>query len=887
MRIRNLPFAALRISAFLLVALPASIAQSLPEALATRIARLTQPVGSTRSAISAPANELEECIVELLSFMGAAKLADREPGQQAFEQLAIYAGAPGRETMRTAFSKAAVRQLTPDKPLAARLWILRQLGSMGSPECFPEITACLRDSEPLVREAARRAMQQIGSPESLNALSNLLPTLADAADKISVINALATFRPPPVRTIAPFVEDPNTDVSVAAIIALARCEGNESTIPLFALHKDPDLDPRKKVATQFALLRLAEEYMDSGDSARVDNIQKFMMSGPAFPSLRMAILQSRFSAIQAGYVLDLFAMIESENAEILRKTAAQLLAEVTADIGADIAKRLLAARPSARVLYLEALAQRNEVAQTSVIEAQLLTATEGPVRIAAIRALAILGNDQHARSLARLAASTEKPVQDAARAALIGLRGEATNAQLVQLARTGEPAERAECIRAIEKRACDRPIGELLKLAGDPEVAVAKAAFDALATLGAEKDAPALLSALISAPDAVAGRAESAFAKLAMGNADEVARAQPVIAAIPTTSAAAQPRLIRVLGRLGGASALTAIRLAAVSKDSQVADAAIRSLAEWSNAEVLPDLKTIAESAESQAHRTLALRGLVRLLRLPSERDAHESAHWLETALSLATPLNERKLVLSAIGDVKHPKSLAIARSLMSESSLAPEAAIAALGVARGLAVEDPASAHKVVEEVRGNSNCGPTAHKAADDLAAFVESRRGFIGKWEYSGPWSLKDAKVAQIYETVFPPEPGNPTTAPVAPPANTGWKRLNAHSANDPWQFDLTRVSKDRNCCIYVRSTIVAKESGPAILELGSDDGIVVWVNDKLVHTNKSARALTVGDDMVNITLQTGENAILLKIVQGDGGWGFCCAVKSADGKPIQSE
>lgn len=887
MSIKILPVSAIGIAAFLLLTLPVSLAQSLPEELALRIARLTRDFDRTGSPTSAPADELEPCIVALLPYMGAANLPDREPGQQAFEQLAMYAGAPGREAIRSQFSKAAVRQLTPDKPLPARLWILRQLGCMGSAECFPEITACLRDAEPLVREAARRAVQQIASPDSLNALSNLLPALADPSERVAVINALATFDPPPVRVIAPFVEDPNRDVSVAAITALARCQGNEATIPLFALHKNPELEPQKKIATQDALLRLAEDYMNSGDSPRVDNIQKFMASGPAFPALRMAILQSRFSAVQAGFAPDLFAMIESENAEILRKTAARMLAEVAAEIGADIAKRLLAAKPPARVLYIETLAQRNEVAQSSVVEAQLLTATDEPVRIAAIKALAILGNDRHARSLARLAASAEKPVQHAAREALIELRGDATNAQLMQLAKSAEPAERAECIRAIERRACDRPIGELLQLAADPEAAVAKAAFDALAALGSEKDAPALLSALIAAPDTVAGRAENAFVRLAMRNGDLVARAQPVIAAIPTAPVATQARLIRLLGRLGGESALVAIRLAAASKDAELFDAAIRSLAEWPNAEVLPNLKTIAESAESQAHRTLALRGLVRLLRQPSERSANESALWLETAMALATPLNERKLVLSAVGEVKHSKSLAIARGLMSEDSLAPEAAVAALSVARGLAVADAPNAIATIAEVRGNTKCGPAAQKAADDLAAFIESRRGFIGQWEFSGPWSVKDARVAQIYDTAFPPEPGSPTSTQVAPPSNTGWQPLHAHSANDPWQFDLTRVSKDRNCCIYARTTIHAKEPGPAILELGSDDGIMVWVNDKLVHANKSARALTVGEDKVNITLRSGENAILLKIVQGDGGWGFCCAIKSADGKPLQSE
>lgn len=878
---------ALRIVLITICAVSVSIAQPLPEELASRAAQFSAYAAASHPAFNPSADDLEKCIADLLPFLGAANLTDREPGQQAFERLADYVGAPGRESLRAIFNKVAARHLASHCPVAARLWILRQLGMVGDPGCFPEIANGLHDAEPLVREATRRALQQMGLPECLNALNNALPTAANPAEKIAIINALATFSPPPVRTIAPFTADSDLDVSIAAIHALARCQDIEATMPLYALHKDSDLDPRKKLATQTALLRLAEDYWSFGNRERAESIQKFMLAGPALPPLRAAILQARFSVVQAGYIPDLFANVETDNADFLRKTAARMLVEVPGEIGARIAKRMLKDDSKARALYLEVLAERGEVSQVPVVEAQLLIATNEAVRIAAILALGRLGDEKQVGTLAKWAAHDEKPIRDAARAALVGLRGDKTNLQLVQSAKAGAPAERAECIRAIEKRACDKPIDDLLVWAADPQAIVAQTAFDALATLGSERDAVRILAALIAAPDEVAARAESAFTKLAMRNADIELRAQPVIAAIPSAPTLAQSRLIRVLGRLGGPSALAAIRSAAASTEDAIADAAIRSLSEWPDAAVLPDLKAFAESAKSAAHRVLALRGLVRLLRQPGERSADESLSWIETAMTLAAPLNERKLVLSAIGDVKHQKSLALARSLMSEESLAPEAAMAALRVARGLAIENAADAAATIAQVRANPKCGATAMQAADQLAALIESRRGFLTHWEFSGPWSIKDAKVAQIYETAFPPEPGAPTTTQVAAPTNADWQALTAHSPDDPWQFDLTRLTKDGNCCVYVRTMIHANGASSATLEIGSDDGVMVWLNRKLVHTNKVARALTVGEDKVSVALQAGENALLLKIVQGDGGCGFCCALKSPDGKPISSE
>jgi hypothetical protein len=41
----------------------------------------------------------------------------------------------------------------------------------------------------------------------------------------------------------------------------------------------------------------------------------------------------------------------------------------------------------------------------------------------------------------------------------------------------------------------------------------------------------------------------------------------------------------------------------------------------------------------------------------------------------------------------------------------------------------------------------------------------------------------------------------------------------------------------------------------LELGSDDGVKVWLNQKLVHAKNVARALRPGSDKVNVALNAG--------------------------------
>jgi quinoprotein glucose dehydrogenase len=60
--------------------------------------------------------------------------------------------------------------------------------------------------------------------------------------------------------------------------------------------------------------------------------------------------------------------------------------------------------------------------------------------------------------------------------------------------------------------------------------------------------------------------------------------------------------------------------------------------------------------------------------------------------------------------------------------------------------------------------------------------------------------------------------------------------------------------------------------APLLLGSDDGVRVWINGELVHTNPAYRAAAPDQDRVSVRLKKGWNKVLLKVLQGAGGWGY---------------
>jgi len=80
------------------------------------------------------------------------------------------------------------------------------------------------------------------------------------------------------------------------------------------------------------------------------------------------------------------------------------------------------------------------------------------------------------------------------------------------------------------------------------------------------------------------------------------------------------------------------------------------------------------------------------------------------------------------------------------------------------------------------------------------------------------------------------------------------------------------RSEDAVAYAYTTISRKEPGRIFLSLGTDDGVKVWLNGKMVHRVAVVRALTFDEDVLVVDVNAGENRLLLKIQQGKGGWGF---------------
>ncbi len=100
--------------------------------------------------------------------------------------------------------------------------------------------------------------------------------------------------------------------------------------------------------------------------------------------------------------------------------------------------------------------------------------------------------------------------------------------------------------------------------------------------------------------------------------------------------------------------------------------------------------------------------------------------------------------------------------------------------------------------------------------------------------------------------------------------GWKKIQAEESGF---IPLTQLLKPNERTIaYGLVYVFSSKNHEALMLVGSDDGVRIWLNEKLVHSNPAYRGAYPDQDKVPVELKQGWNKLLVKVLQGGGGWGF---------------
>lgn len=547
--------------------------------------------------------------------------------------------------------------------------------------------------------------------------------------------------------------------------------------------------------------------------------------------------------------------------------------------GEEVTKALAQELPklsaTAQVQLLSALADRGDAtALPAVIEAS--QSADESVRVAGLKAIGQLGDASSIPGLAERAAKTRDVEQKAAQESLYRLRGKEVDQAILQSVPSASPDVKVELIRAIGERNVARAVETLLETAKDEGRKVRVESFKVLKVVAKPDDLPALVNLLLEVKsDSDRNEAEKMIAAVAHKIEDPNRQAAAVLAVLPNVKDVPnRASLLRVLGRIGDSSALPILRTALTSREEEIKDAAIRALSDWPTAEPVPDLLKVAQTSENRVHKILALRGFVRLLGLESERPAEETIGFYKKAMDLAGDAPEKKRVLSGLASTKSLAALNMAAEYLDDLALHLEAESAAVQIAQSIYVSYPQRTREVLQKVL-QSTKSDTIREQAQQVIGQTERFDDYIIAWQVSGPYMKEGSDGSGLFDVLFAPEQEG---------QEAKWRIVAAGTNEDrPWLIELEKdaafAGNDR--VAYLRTRIGSPKEQKAQLEIGSDDGVKVWLNGELVHANNATRPAEPGQDKVDVTLKEGWNPLLVKLTQGGGQWALCVRLRAPDG------
>jgi dienelactone hydrolase len=102
-----------------------------------------------------------------------------------------------------------------------------------------------------------------------------------------------------------------------------------------------------------------------------------------------------------------------------------------------------------------------------------------------------------------------------------------------------------------------------------------------------------------------------------------------------------------------------------------------------------------------------------------------------------------------------------------------------------------------------------------------------------------------------------PADGTEQKVARGEAAKWRRT------DSWDDTVDFGDGKDGQVAYAFATIAREKAGKARVSIGSDDGVRVWLNGKLILSRDARRAILPDEDSLDVDFQAGDNALLVKV------------------------
>jgi sugar phosphate isomerase/epimerase/HEAT repeat protein len=788
--------------------------------------------------------------------------ADDTEARMVLHGLTLRAGTD--PALRTNLLAAYAKALAAERPASIKSFILEQLQFIADAESLSGLAPLLRDAE--LCDPACRVLANVGGDAAAALVREALPG-SQGRVRIALVQTLGVLRDG--QALPALLQDAGAadrDLRLAALRALGAIGDPQAARILLEATRDTSPYVRSQADEAYVEFLLCQVAAGRGDAAVAE--ASAYAAGRANEAHIQAAAMEIFGQAGSDAAVDAVLVGMVSDSERVRQSAGQALRRLPAERTLGKLTALVAQTPAGkRAGLLLALGDLKATGALPAVKSQL-AAEDAATRRAATIALGAIAGVEAIPDLVALLADSRDGARGAAVEALVALRDPAAGERLAAVVRGGHPAVRAALLGVLARRLDTAQTAAVFACLGDEVGDVRLAAWRALESLAGAQHLAALVEGVLQSGDAGEQKAGAAAFAATCRRVAKPELAGPLLAAgLDKADAARRATLLAAAPAIGGDAALTAAAKELQSAEGEVRNAAIRALSDWPDAAAMPALKSVVASAKEEAPYVLAFRGYVRLLGASDQAPAALLAQY-EEALKLARRPDERRLVLGGMGRTKDRGALALLGPFLQDADLQAEAANGIVQIAKDTGGDASVSALREVIAAVTDEKLLQRAKETLADVAKFA----GCAITWELSGPYADADKGLGELHTIPFAPE---------TDPGKATWQRI---AGETDGRVDLITLLGGNNRCAYLRCRIVAATDTDALLSIGSDDGVKVWLSGVVVHDKNVPRPFTWCEDSVPVKLAKGANDLLLKVTQGGGDWMANARIRAADGTPL---
>lgn len=769
-----------------------------------------------------------------------------------------------RETAVTSYSDSDLRKklndgliriLDSDAAYDAKQFACRQLALTATERHIPVLARHLGDEK--MTHMALYVLTHIDGPRVDRVLVSALERTTGNA-RLGIITMLGNRRcVDAAEPLGKLMLSDDEQTSIAAIKALGRI----STAAAYSQFESHDMlnEPQaehshaKKMAVAHANLDFADRFLADGMNKKAEQRYRFAFNEHNPSHIRATGLKGLAKTLGEKAGPFVARAMRSNDKQLYGMTATIIRTVPEKKTAEAFVGEFAELEPNVQVLLINALAARRDGAALDIIK-DACRNQDVAVKRAALTALGKVGDECCVPLL----------VENAAVDSLAKLPGEKVNSALVKRLRDGNSTEKAVTCRALLARDAVEAAPALLEVARTGDSSLRAEAIKALHDLAGPREISVLLDLIFIVEPAETDQLGKALAAVALRHSIQQECTQEILPKYEHASNADQRiALLMTLGALAQEQALPKLREALRDDDNEICYAAIKAMSSWPDSAPADDLLEVVESSDNPTHRVLALRGFIDLIDaadLPADRKLAQYRRAMQLALRDA----EKKKVLSVLSSLDTLGAFRLAASHLDNLSLKNEAALAACRVAQQIYAAKGTEIKDDLERIAA-ADVGDSINHQAREILQNMNKVKFYITDWEVSGPYVQKGKSYNQLFDVAFAPE--------IDGGKDAKWRKMPAGTdPAQPWYLDLLKaLNGGEQRVAYLRTSLEWPTNQQVTLRIGSDDGVKLWVNGKLVHANNVARPFTRDQDSATATFKKGENTILMKVTQNNMPWG----------------